>query len=209
MSFPFASSITSKLAEKLELKTNKPILVARNDSLLQLSINDKDVLFTHQALDELHNDASLRFDQSLYLRRLLLHFIVGNTNEPFENYHWKKVETSTYKAIVPYIDFYQNQYMSFDGTYKLITKLVQSYKHFEPYDSRIKNLKNTSQKHIGFDVNMLSNLSFEFWEVEMDFIKNTLSNQVVDAIIAQLPKGAMTSKTEQLINIVLSVLSSP
>mgnify|MGYP000120810550 CR=1 FL=1 len=201
MSFPFASSITSKLAEKLELKTNKPILVARNDSLLQLSINDKDVLFTHQALDELHNDASLRFDQSLYLRRLLLHFIVGNTNEPFENYHWKKVETSTYKAIVPYIDFYQNQYMSFDGTYKLITKLVQSYKHFEPYDSRIKNLKNTSQKHIGFDVNMLSNLSFEFWEVEMDFIKNTLSNQVVDAIIAQLPKGAMTSKTEQLTSV--------
>jgi hypothetical protein len=201
MSFPFASSVTSKLAEKLQINTNNPILVAHDGSLQYLSVKDTNVLSTNEALNKLHNDSSLKVDKSLYLRHQLLNFIIGNTNFPFENYHWKIALNSKEKTMVPYIDSYQNQYMNFDGTYKVISKLVQSYKHLEPYDVRIKNIKKISQKFIGFDVNILSTTSFDFWQKEITYIKSVLNEQAIDDIIKQLPKGIITSKTESLFSI--------
>ena len=201
MSYPFASSITSKLAEKLELKTNGPVIVAYNGSLQQLSSKDDEVLSTKEALNELHNDSSVKFSQSLYLRYQLLNFLIGNTNVSFEDYHWKKTLSSEGKYIEPYVDSYQNQYMNFDGTYKLITQLIQSYNHLEPYNVRIKNIKKVSQKFIGFDVNVLSDLPFEFWEKEIGYIQETLNDEVINNIKKQLPKGASSTKTELLFTI--------
>lgn len=197
-SYPFASCITSKLAEQLHIKTNQPTIVAYNGKLQLLSVNDPEVLSTKKAIDVLHGDSSVKLDKSLYLRHQLLNFIVGNTNNPYKNYRWKITNKNT---IIPYVEGYHNQFMTFDGSYKLITKLVQAYKHLEPYDVRIKNLKKHCQKFIGFDVNVLSELSYASWEKEIDFIQKTLEDVVINTIKQQLPKGALTSKTEQLFDV--------
>lgn len=201
LSFPFANILTSKLAEQLQLENNRPILVAHNGSIQELSLNDKELLSTEKALNKLHNDSSIILDQSLYLRHQLLNLIIGNTNTSYKDYNWKIVSSSESATIVPYINSYNNQYMSFDGTYKLITQLIQSYKHLEPYNERIKNIKKVSKKFVGFDVNVLSDLSFESWEQEITYIKNALNETVVDDIMKQLPKGIVSSKTENLFEI--------
>ena len=201
LSFPFANLLSSKLAKKLELQTNQPIIVVHNGSLQELSVNDDELLSTKEALKELHSDSSLEFDQSLYLRHQLLNFLIGNSNMSFEDYHWKVLSTSGHKTIVPYISSYDNQYMNFDGTYKLITQLIKSYKHIEPYETEIKNIKKVSQKFIGFDVNVLSPLPFDFWEKEITYIQEALNDNVVDNIMNQLPKGTDSPKTELVFNI--------
>jgi hypothetical protein len=198
LSFPFASSLTSKLAKQLQLLTNSPVIVAHNDNLYQLSAKEKNVLSTPEALKIVHDSSSVKFNQSVYLRHQLLNFIIGNTNVSYNDYHWKEVSNSEGNTIEPYIDSYQNQYMNFDGTYKLITKLIRSYKHIEPYNARIKSVKKVSQKFIGFDVNVLSNMPFELWEKEMNFVQEMLKESVIDEFMMQLPKGVVTSNTELL-----------
>jgi hypothetical protein len=198
LSFPFASSLTSKLAKQLKLLTNDPIIVAHNDNLYQLSAKEKNVLSTPEALKRVYDSSSVKFNQSAYLRHQLLNFIIGNTNVSYKDYHWKEMSISGGNTIEPYIDSYQNQYMNFDGTYKLITKLIRSYKHIEPYTARIKSVKKVSQKFIGFDVNVLSNMPFELWETEMNYVQETLNDNVIDEFMMQLPKGVVTSETELL-----------
>ncbi|MGB0897078.1 MAG: ShlB/FhaC/HecB family hemolysin secretion/activation protein [Flavobacteriaceae bacterium] len=201
-SFPFASCITSKLAEQLGLITNKPVVVAHEGQLQLQTVVDSTIISTRKALNELHNDSSLELNRSLYLRHQLLNLIIGNTNLAYDEYSWKIVsKPGEGRELVPYVKLYDNQFMRYEGTYKLLTTLIRSYKHFEPYTTQIKSLKNISKKFIGFDVNVLSQLPYEFWETEVAHIKHVLTSATVEAIIKHLPKGVASSTTEELLHV--------
>ena len=197
-SYPFSSCITSRLATKLNLQTNNPVLVSNNEQLHQLVVFDDKLVSTKKMLGLLHKNSDIQIDANSYLRFRLLSFIIGSFNTNPDMYVWK--ETIDQK-IIPYINSYQNQYMNFDGTYKLITKLVKSYKHLEPYSSRIKNIKKSSQNFIGFDVNILSTLPYSQWENEIVVIQNLLDDDTLKEIEKSLPKGILSTKTETLFSI--------
>jgi len=201
LSYPFASSITSKLATKLNLHHNTSVLVAKEERLHQLVSVDSTIMSTETMLSLVHDDAATYFDQEAYLRFRLLNFLVGSTNMNPDQYSWKELYENDIKVLVPYINSYQNEYMNFDGTYKLITNLVSSYKHLEPYDSRIKNIKKASQQFIGFDVNQLSSLPYEKWGKEVARIQKMLNSTVVEEIKNSLPKGVLSTETEVLFEV--------
>jgi len=198
LSFPFSSCITAKLATKLGLESSNPILVSNNEHLHQLIALDKGLISTKDMLNKLHKDSNIKIDKNAYLRFRLLSFIIGSFNTKPSAYVWK--ETSN-KKIIPYINSYQNQYMNFDGTYKLISKLIKSYKHLEPYTNRIKNIKKVSQRYIGFDVNILSNFSYNQWKSEVNIIQNLLDDNSIKEIVKSLPKGVLSTETEELFSI--------
>jgi len=201
LSYPFASIITSKLATQLNLPHNSPVLVAKEEQLHQLVSVDSTIISTETMLDLIHNDITVILDQEAYLRFRLLSFLVGSTNMKPNQYSWKELQGNNKKTLVPYTSSYQNEYMNFDGTYKLIAKLVSSYKHLEPYATRIKNIKKTSQQFIGFDVNLLSSLPYEKWEKEVVSIQNALNSSVVEEIKNSLPKGILSTETEVLFKV--------
>ena len=201
LSYPFASSITSKLASKLNLPNNMPVLVAKEKRLHQLVSVDSTVMSTKRMLSLIHDNSAVKFDQEAYLQFRLLNFLVGGTNISPDQYSWKELHKKDKRILVPYIKSYQNEYMNFEGTYKLITKLVGSYKHLEPYNSRIKNIKKSSQQFIGFDVNQLSSLPYEKWEEVVAEIQNTFNSTVIEEIKKTLPKGALSIETEMLFEV--------
>ena len=201
LSYPFASSITSKLASKLNLRNNTPVLVAKEERLHQLVSVDSTVMSTKRMLSLIHDNSTIKFDKEAYLQFRLLSFLVGSTNMSPDQYSWKELHENDKRILVPYIKSYQNEYMNFEGTYKLITKLVGSYKHLEPYSSRIKNIKKSSQQFIGFDVNQLSSLPYEKWEEVVAKIQNTFNSTVIDEIKKTLPKGVLSIETEMLFEV--------
>lgn len=203
LSYPFSSCITSKLASKLNLQTNNPILVSNNDQLHQLVAFDDELISTKNMLGLLHKNTAVQIDKNAYLRFRLLSFIIGSFNTNPDMYVWK--ETAGQK-MVPYMNSYQNQYMNFDGTYKLITKLVKSYKHLESYSGRIKNIKKSSQNFIGFDVNILSSLPYSQWENEIVAIQNLLDDDALKEIEISLPKGILSTETEELFSILKEMI---
>jgi len=156
---------------------------------------------TKKMLSLIHDNSAIKFDQVAYLQFRLLSFLVGSTNMSPDQYSWKELHENDKRVLVPYIKTYQNEYMNFEGTYKLITKLVDSYKHLESYDSRIKNIKKSSQQFIGFDVNLLSSLPYEKWENEVTRIQNTLNSTVIEEIKNSLPKGVLSTETEVLFEV--------
>jgi len=198
LSYPFSSCITSKLATKLGLQTNNSILVSNNEQLHQLVVLDDELISTKKMLHIVNENSITELDKLAYLRFRLLNFIVGSFNTQPNTYVWKKTND---QKIIPYINSYQNQYMSFDGTYKLITKLIKSYTHLEPYSNRIKNIKKSSKNFIGFDVNILSTLSYSQWENEVTAIQNLLDDHVIKEIEKSLPKGILSTETEGLFSI--------
>jgi len=208
LSYPFSSSITSKLATKLNLLHNGPVLVAKEQRLHQLILVDSSLIPTKTMLRLIHDDSVVEFDQEAYLRFRLLSFLVGSTNMKPSQYSWKELQENDKRIIVPHINSYQNEYMNFDGTYKLITKLVSSYNHLETYSPRIKNIKKASQQFIGFDVNLLSSLPYEKWEVEVANIQNTLNTTVIEKIKNSLPKGVLSTETEFLFEVLKSRIAN-
>jgi len=198
LSFPFSSCITSRLANKLSLETNNPILVSNNEELHQLVTLDDELISTKRMLDELHKNSDIKINKNAYLRYRLLSFIIGDFNTKPSTYTWK---INAEHKIIPYINSYQNQYMSFDGSYKLISKLVKPYKHLEPYGNRIRSIKKASQQFVGFDANILSSLPYNQWEDEVNVIQGLLGDTEIKEIIKYLPKGILSSKTDELFSI--------
>jgi len=198
LSYPFSTCITSSLAQKLNLQTNNPILVSNKDKLHQLVMLDDQLISTKEMLNLVHKNSAIQIDKSAYLRFRLLSLIVGGYNQEPDSYVWK---VSDQQKIVPYINSYQNQYMSFNGRYKLLTDLVRSYKHLETYTGRIENIKKSSRKFIGFDVNILSSLPYHYWEEEIIAIKSLLNDSAILEIVSGFPKGVLSVKTEGLISI--------
>ena len=197
-SFPYASVVTSALAEKLNLITNTPKLVGYNNSIHLLVDTTNKTLTTKQLLKYLHDNSTHKLDERKYLRKRLLDFLVGNTNVDIEEDKWIVEQTPQGKKIQPYISSYHNQFMRYDGTYKLITKLIEAYKHLEPYSASIKNVKKTSKKFIGFDVNILSSSTYDLWQEEVDYIKENLNSSVLETIRKELPKGVQSQAVEEL-----------
>ena len=66
LSFPFSSCITSKLAEKLSLQTNNPVLVSNNEQLYQLITLDDELLSTQEMLSVLHKNADIEIDRNFF-----------------------------------------------------------------------------------------------------------------------------------------------
>ena len=130
-------------------------------------------------LSILHENTDFEIDKKGYLRFRLLNFIIGSYNTKPEDYVWK---VDVNQKIVPYINTYQNEYMNFDGSYKLISKLITSFKHFEPYTNRIENLKKVSAPYVGFDTNILSVLPYAQWKIEISEIQNLLTITAIKEI---------------------------
>ena len=83
----------------------------------------------------------------MYLRARLLDFITGNNTQQIVNRKWIVNPTSGgQKEVLPYISYYENQFMRLEGTYQLISKLLPAYKHFSSYTSEIKSIKKEHYK---------------------------------------------------------------
>ncbi len=199
LSFPFANIITSLLAEQLQLTTNSPKIVAFKETIQQLnSVNT--TFSTSQMLVMANNNYEITINKSLYLRKRLLDFLIGNYNQNPESYKWIRHNNE----LIPYVSFYKNQYMKYDDdNYHLLNKLIPAYKHFEPYGKTIKNIKKISKLQIGFDVNLLSEIPYETWRKEIRFIKDKLSEKTLHKIKIELPKGSDLSIINQLFEILI------
>ena len=198
LSFPFSSYLTPKLAAKVNLLSNMPILVSKEEQLYQLVKTDSTVFSTKKMLSILHENTDFEIDKKGYLRFRLLNFIIGSYNTKPEDYVWK---VDVNQKIVPYINTYQNEYMNFDGSYKLISKLITSFKHFEPYTNRIENLKKVSAPYVGFDTNILSVLPYAQWKIEISEIQNLLTITAIKEIRKTLPKGILESDVTALFSV--------
>lgn len=197
ISFPFSNLLTSSIASSLAISNNHPKLIAYKDSLQELSIINDQVVATENMIQQLQRDYSVNFNHSVYIRKRLLDFIVGNYNQESSNLKWLIANNT----ITPYLNSYQNQFMKFEGTHKLLSKLLPAYKHFETYDKNIRNIKKVSRKLIGFDVNMLSSVPYNIWEEEVQFIQKELTEEKINDIKLSLPIGISSSELDELLEI--------
>ena len=202
MSFPFAFIITSELANAINLPNNNPKLVSYEGKLHHLGDLNEAIVDTKTMLKEIVKDEYHQLDAKSYLRKRLLDLVVGSYNETIEDLQWTIEERDSVKVYHPYINQYNNQYMRFDGSYKLFARLIAVYSHFENYDGRIKNLKKVTKPTLGFDVNMLSSLNWDAWEAEVNYMQEHLNTAVINTIIQKLPesldKDIVTTLLEEL-----------
>ena len=197
VSFPFSNLLTSALANTISLSNNNPKLISYENNLQEYSILNDQVITTDQMTQQLQQDYSVTFNYKLYVRKRLLDFIVGDYNQESSNLKWL-IKDNT---VIPYLDSYHNQFMKFEGTHKLLSKLLPAYKHFETYDKNVKNIKKVSQKLIGFDVNFLSSTVYNVWEEEVQFIQKELSDNVLNTIKLSLPRGVVSNDVEELMTV--------
>lgn len=197
-SFPFASCITSKIAEKIDLQSNNPKIVSKDSILYELSDIDTSLISSKKMINLLHENHNLNFNTNAFLRFRLLSYLTGSYNLSPNNYVWKLDKNNEF---VPYLNSYDNEFMKFDGFFKIASKIVSRFNNFEPYNNRIKSIKKVSSKFIGFDVNFLSSLSFEVWKNEINFIKSRLTKESVKEIQESLPKGILESDVENIFSV--------
>ncbi len=186
LSYPFSEVLTTQLATAIDIPSSRPKYVAFQETIQTLQKIDSTVMTTAKMVSIIQKDYQTALKKNVYLRKRLLDLLVGNYNQKPENQYWIQ-QNST---IFPYIKNNQNQYMDFDGTYKIVSKLLPAYKHFESYNNQIKNIKKVTAQTLGFDVNLLSTLPYEVWEQEVHFIQEKLTEDAVMQIQKMLPNTA-------------------
>ncbi|MFD0962858.1 hypothetical protein [Pseudofulvibacter geojedonensis] len=200
LSYPFSSVITQALAEQIAIPNSESILVSYKGNVFKESKKTK-TLNTNHAFLKINKHDSIVFNEQLYLRSRLLDFIVGNNSRSINNTEWILKAYNEKVEVLPYLSNYDNQFMRLEGTYSLISKLIPAYKHFSNYTVKIKDIKKISKELIGFDVNVLSTLSYEEWMSEVDFVKKNLTDLQIDSIKKKLPYTIKDRATEQLFEV--------
>ncbi len=203
-SFPFSSCISSALAERININSNNPKIVSKDSLLFVQSINDSLVISTKKIFSLMHENSNIAIDKKAYLRFRLLSILIGSYNLYPNDYSWKLNDNK----IEPFMNKYNNQFMKFDGTFKLISKMISRFKHFESYESTIKNINKTSVNFIGFDVNILSSLSLEDWNEQTQYIKNILNEQTLEKIKNNLQKGVSGIEIENIFSVLSQRISN-
>lgn len=204
LSFPYANVITQYLAAQIGLPNNGSRLVSFKGEVYQ-EVKKTKLLSTENVINKINKHDSVRLNKQLYLRSRLLDFVVGNHTRSVSNATWILKTKENITEVLPYIDAYDNQYMRLEGTYKLINKLLPAYKHFSNYSPAIKSIKKSSSELVGFDVNILSSLSYDFWLAEVTEIKNVLSKAVINQVEAKLPYDSNKATKELLENLQIRV----
>jgi len=139
-------------------------------------------------LAKLQSDPKSRIDRGKYIRTRLFDMLIGDWNKIPENWAWngfiQKDSTIIYEPDV--IDR-SYAFAKVDGTlFKQLLEML-GLNFITNYESEIKDIKRINKLGFALDIALTNGSSVNDWISEAAYLRNTLSNIVIDQAFSLLP----------------------
>jgi len=157
--------------------------------------NPDDIISSLDLFKKLHKSPKHQVDEKAFVRARLFDMILGDWDRHQDQWRWSKFENEKDHLYKPIPRDRDQVFANYDGALlRIITRLLPSLRKMQTYKHEIRDLKwhNTNGRPV--DMKLLKTLTIEDWLAEAKFIKENLSDEVIENAFSQFPSEVQNEK---------------
>jgi len=154
-----------------------------------------DIISSLDLFEKLHKSPKHQVDEKAFIRARLFDMILGDWDRHQDQWRWSKFEGKKEHLYKPIPRDRDQVFANYDGALlRVITRLLPTLRKMQTYKQEIRDLKwhNTNGRPV--DMKLLKTLTIEDWLVEAKFIRENLSDEVIENAFSQFPSEVQNEK---------------
>lgn len=161
----------------------------------------EDIESTADVYERLRRDEKYRIDEAAFIRARIFDMLVGDWDRHQDQWRWAEFENEEGEHIFRPIPRDRDQVFSnFDGAFfSTLRGLVGFANQFAEYDDDVANVKWFNTAAQGLDRSLIQNLGKEDWLEQAQYLKDNITDEVIEKAFAQMPDKAQELTSESLI----------
>ncbi|NQY29096.1 MAG: metallophosphoesterase [Flavobacteriaceae bacterium] len=161
--------------------------------------NPDDIISSLDLFEKLHKSPKHQVDEKAYIRARLFDMILGDWDRHQDQWRWSKFEGDEQHSYKPIPRDRDQVFANYDGgVLRIMTRLLPTVRKMQTYKHEIRNLKwhNTNGRPV--DMKLLKSLTLEDWLVEAQFIKDNLTDKVIEKAFSQFPEEVQNKSIDEV-----------
>ncbi|MEO6520775.1 MAG: BamA/TamA family outer membrane protein [Mucilaginibacter sp.] len=155
---------------------------------------------TDKAQDKLQEDNDNRVDQKMVLRARLLDMLVGDWDRHEDQWRWERTKNDTGIVYEPVPRDRDQVYYDGYGVFPWLLSKHLLMAKFQSFGDKITSIGRWNRNARYFDRYFLNGLSEKDWETQIDFFRNTLTDEVIIKAIKLMPPNIYQISGESIVN---------
>ncbi|MGY5353055.1 metallophosphoesterase [Wenyingzhuangia sp. IMCC45533] len=158
-----------------------------------------DIISTDDLLKELRENKQNKLDEESYVTARLFDMIIGDWDRHVDQWRWAVFKNGKQKTFRPIPRDRDQAFSSYDGAVlTTLTSLVDPIKLMQTYDKKMRNIFKFNDEPYPIDISLLQESEYSLWDKQALFIKENLTDEIIDNAFDKLPKSVQNNKTEKI-----------
>ncbi len=162
--------------------------------------NSKKIVGTEKMLEKLSEDNDNRVDQLAFVRARLFDLFIGDWSRHEDQWRWALVEEGKDKIYKPIPRDRDQAFTKFDGKWLGAAISLGGLRHLQSFDSGLKDVNTYGFPARNLDRRMANEPSLEQWVEIAEDLKKSLTNDVIEQAVKQLPPEVFPMSGNELID---------
>ncbi|MCW3091148.1 MAG: hypothetical protein JWP81_2217 [Ferruginibacter sp.] len=218
---PYSSLTVPPLAEALNIPHAHPeIVYVPDDPLLgefrkefgnavflleeREPLDKEDTDNTEKVQRELQQDNDTRVEQRIVLRARLLDMILGDWDRHEDQWRWAKQKSSSEKVYTPVPRDRDKVYYNTSGVFPWVVAHQWLKSNLQDFHSTIRDVAGYNVNNRYFDRYFLNQMSETAWKEELAYVKNKLTDSLINAAIRLMPDTIFSLSGKSLIQTIIA-----
>ncbi len=155
---------------------------------------------TTDVLDKIKKDRHNTIEQRSYIRARLFDMLIGDWDRHNDQWRWAEYQkTGKSKEYAPIPRDRDNTFPKYDGLAVVLSRmLIPDTRFWQTYQGDIKSVKWLNAEANNLDRAILNQYGAEIWREEATFIKQAVTEEVINRAFARLPDAIQDDTAEQI-----------
>jgi hypothetical protein len=162
--------------------------------------NSDKIISTLDLIEKITKNRNHRIDQNWVVRSRLFDLIIKDWDRHEDQWRWARFEDEKGKFYRPIPRDRDQPFAKYDGLVSNVTRLVNPFmRQLQTFTPEVKNIKWESWNSTYFDQTFLGELEWEDWKKEAEFLRDNITDEVIEASFAKVPVEAQDEEWRQLV----------
>ncbi len=161
-----------------------------------------DIVSTAGMIERLRRDEEYVLNESAYVRARIFDMLIGDWDRHQDQWRWSEIEdTEGIHHFEPVPRDRDQVFSNFDGAFFGTLRALTGFANqFAVYGDDIKDVEWFNIAALGLDRSLLQNVGKEAWVEQAQFIKENVTDDVIEEAFSKLPKETRGETTKELIS---------
>jgi len=178
------NQFNAKYGNQLYLFEERP---DENQEAAEYFGNSKNVIGSEKLFEHIYNDNDNRVDQKAFAKARLFDMFIGDWGRHPDNWRWAEFKEEKGDIYRPVPRDRDQAYTQFDGFWPWMGINVAGATHLESFGPRIHNVKRFNKPGWPLDRPFANELTQQDWIAAAQELQRTITDQVIEYSIHQLP----------------------
>ena len=193
---PLGDQYNNKYGDQLYLFEERP---DENQEDADYFGNSKNVIGSERLFEHIYEDNDNRVDQKAFAKARLFDMLIGDWGRHPDNWRWAKFDEDKLNIYRPIPRDRDQAYTRFDGFWPWIATNIGGATHLESFDYEVHNVKKFNKPGWVLDRPFLNMLTEDDWVAAAKELQGSLTDQVIETGVRQLPSELVTISGEKLV----------